>query len=352
MPRTVIRQCSSLPGVTSDRRQTVTASVTRPVRTKRDDDAMKFGFVVPWADAAEIGELAAVAELHGWDGLFVWEPVWGVDAWVALAVAACRTKKLRLGTMLTPLPRRKPWELAGQVATVDRLSNGRVIVSVGLGAPDSGYEAFGEETDKVVRGELLDEGLDILRGLWAGQPFKPPRQALHDRAQRVPDHRSHDPEARRADLVRRRARFEQVDDPGALVRRLDSSGRREWAALANARSRSCRTLELPDRRFDVIVEGAWSEHSPAAWAKAGATWWLETLWSAVSDPDVLDCSMSRLRQGPPARCATEAVGSAGPTIAVDNVQVRRRGRFDRCVAASVDGTARNQIRNTLMICGR
>ena len=52
---------------------------------------MKFGFVVPWADAAEIGELAAVAELHGWDGLFVWEPVWGVDAWVALAVAACRT---------------------------------------------------------------------------------------------------------------------------------------------------------------------------------------------------------------------------------------------------------------------
>ena len=133
---------------------------------------MKFGFVVPWADAAEIGELAAVAELHGWDGLFVWEPVWGVDAWVALAVAACRTKKLRVGTMLTPLPRRKPWELAGQVATVDRLSKGRVIVSVGLGAPDSGYDAFGEETDKVVRGELLDEGLDILRGLWSGQPFK------------------------------------------------------------------------------------------------------------------------------------------------------------------------------------
>ena len=134
------------------------SSVARRFR-KRDDDLMKFGFVVPWADAAEIGELAAVAELHGWDGLFVWEPVWGVDAWVSLAVAACRTKRLRLGTMLTPLPRRKPWELAGQAATVDRLSNGRVIVSVGLGAPDSGYEAFGEQTDKVVRGELLDEGL-------------------------------------------------------------------------------------------------------------------------------------------------------------------------------------------------
>src|SRR6476659_5222170 len=117
---------------------------------------MKFGFVVPWADAAEIGELAAVAELHRWDGLFVGEPVWGVDAWVALAVAACRTKALRLGTMLTPLPRRKPWELAGQVATVDRLSGGRATLAVGLGAPDSGYEEFGEVVDRRVRAELLD----------------------------------------------------------------------------------------------------------------------------------------------------------------------------------------------------
>jgi hypothetical protein len=58
-------------------------------------------------------------------------------------------------------------------------------------------------------------------------------------------------------------------------------------------------VEIPDRPFDVVVEGAWSEHSPAAWAKAGATWWLETLWNAVSDPDAVDCSMSRLRQGPP-----------------------------------------------------
>ena len=119
---------------------------------------MKFGFVVPWADAGEVGELSAVAELHGWDGLFVWEPVWGVDAWVSLAVAACRTSTLRLGTMLTPLPRRKPWELASQVATVDRLCHGRVIVSVGLGAPDSGYEAYTNDwlgTDGVFRATTL-----------------------------------------------------------------------------------------------------------------------------------------------------------------------------------------------------
>ena len=83
---------------------------------------MRFGFVVPWADADAIGDLAATAEASGWDGLFVWEPVWGVDAWICLALAATRTSTIRLGTMLTPPSRRRPWELASQVATVDRLS--------------------------------------------------------------------------------------------------------------------------------------------------------------------------------------------------------------------------------------
>ena len=83
---------------------------------------MKFGFVIPWGDADDIGDLAEAAEEAGWDGLFVWEPVWGVDAWISLGLAAVRTSKIRLGTMLTPPSRRRPWELAGQVATVDRLS--------------------------------------------------------------------------------------------------------------------------------------------------------------------------------------------------------------------------------------
>ena len=87
---------------------------------------MRFGFVIPWADADEVGDLAAAAEESGWDGIFVWEPVWGVDAWISLAVAAVRTSRIRLGTMLTPPSRRRPAELASQVATVDRLSGGRV----------------------------------------------------------------------------------------------------------------------------------------------------------------------------------------------------------------------------------
>jgi alkanesulfonate monooxygenase SsuD/methylene tetrahydromethanopterin reductase-like flavin-dependent oxidoreductase (luciferase family) len=132
---------------------------------------VKFGFVVPWGDADDVGDLAAAAEEAGWDGLFVWEPVWGVDAWISLGLAAVRTSKIRLGTLLTPPSRRRPWELASQVATVDRLSNGRVTLSVGLGALDSGFDAFGEECDRKIRAELMDECLDVACGLWAGQPF-------------------------------------------------------------------------------------------------------------------------------------------------------------------------------------
>ena len=73
--------------------------------------------------------------------------------------------------MLTPPSRRRPWELASQVATVDRVSTGRVTLSVGLGATNSGFETFGEECDRKVRSELMDECLDIMCGLWAGQPF-------------------------------------------------------------------------------------------------------------------------------------------------------------------------------------
>ena len=133
---------------------------------------MKYGFVLPWGDARTAADLAAIAERHGWHGFFVWEPVWGVDAWVALAAAAMVTTRIRLGTMLTPLPRRRPWDLAGQAATLDNLSGGRVILSVGLGAAHAGWLAFEPDPGRRIRAQLLDEGLDVVTGLWAGQPFE------------------------------------------------------------------------------------------------------------------------------------------------------------------------------------
>jgi len=132
---------------------------------------MKCGIVLPYPGATEAVELAVIAEDHGWDGFFVWESVWGIDAWVTLGAAAVKTSTIQLGTMLSPLSRMRPWKVASEYVTLDQLSAGRAILAVGLGATDTGFAAFGEATDIKVRAELMDEALEIISGLFAGQPF-------------------------------------------------------------------------------------------------------------------------------------------------------------------------------------
>ena len=134
-------------------------------------DGFRCGIVLPLFDAAQVVEAAVAAEAAGWHGIFLAESVWGVDAWVSLAAAAVRTTTVRLGTMLTPAARFKPWDLASRVGTVDRLSNGRAQLAVGLGALHPGWLAFERPTSRRERAELLDECLDVYDGLMQGQPF-------------------------------------------------------------------------------------------------------------------------------------------------------------------------------------
>jgi len=128
---------------------------------------MKYGFVFPRADVFEAIKFAKAAEKAGWDAFFVWEPTYGIDAWVTLAAIAVETEKIRLGTLLSPPSRMRPWKLASEAISVDILSKGRITISVGLGAIDTGYEELGEKTDLKTRAELLDESLDIIHGLWS-----------------------------------------------------------------------------------------------------------------------------------------------------------------------------------------
>ena len=137
-------------------------------------------YVAPFGELSDVralAEVAAQAEASGWEGFFVWDHVMTFDGlavadpWIALSAVALGTERMRLGAMVTPLARRRPWDVARQVAVLDRLSGGRMVFGAGLGG-DSRRElsAFGEERDPRARAALLDEGLGLVVDLWRGEP--------------------------------------------------------------------------------------------------------------------------------------------------------------------------------------
>jgi hypothetical protein len=272
---------------------------------------MKFGFVLPKGNARSAAEFAFQAEAAGWDGFFVWEPVWGVDAWVSLTAAAMRTQRIRLGTMLTPLSRMRPWKLASETATLDNLSGGRVILSVGLGAVDTGFEAFGEVTDRATRAELLDEGLEILTGLWRGQPFN--YEGQHYQIKETTFQPPLPPVQRpripiwvvgawpRTKSMRRVLKYD-----GLLPNVMDEDGKVRMGPPTPDEIRGMAAFIAQHRTqttpFDIVVEGETPGDDPEKsgsivrdWEVAGATWWIEAMWSAPH----LESVLTRIKQGPP-----------------------------------------------------
>ncbi len=279
--------------------------------------AMRCGVILPGGTAGEQLEQAVLAEQAGWDGVFVWEAAYGVDAWTLLGAIAARTTRIRLGTVLTPLPWRRPWKVASQVVTLDQLSGGRAILTVGLGAVATDLPDTGEATDLRTRAELLDEGIDLIRELWAG------RGSYHGR--------HYDYECQRDDLVRvgrptqqripiwvvgawpRPKSMRRVLRCDGVVPQYQLGGRdgepgdiralRRWLTERGAR---------PD--LDIVAEGETPADDPAAaagqvirWAEAGCTWWLETRWDMPHDStDRMTQVRQRLTAGPPAVPATGA----------------------------------------------
>jgi alkanesulfonate monooxygenase SsuD/methylene tetrahydromethanopterin reductase-like flavin-dependent oxidoreductase (luciferase family) len=143
-------------------------------------------FVPPFgelADPAAVVRLAAEAERHGWEGLFLWDhmirppgdPQEIADPWILLAAVAATTSSMRIGTMITPLARRRPQKVARETVTLDHLSGGRVVLGIGLGVDNGGeLGRFGECTDEVARAGILDEAVDLLLALWSGDEVRHP----------------------------------------------------------------------------------------------------------------------------------------------------------------------------------
>lgn len=276
---------------------------------------MKYGFVLPYGGARAAADLAHELEAAGWDALFVWEPVWGIDAWVCLTAAAMRTERLRLGTMISPLSRMRPWEMAGKSAALDNLSNGRVILSVGLGAIDTGFEEFGEVTNRKTRAELLDESLDILMGLWRGQPFRYDGKHYHIQPTQFmppppPVQQPRIPIWAVGAWPREKSMRRALRCDGLLPAMMGDDGKVAMRPTTPDEVRAMKAYVAASRAettpFDIVVEGSTpgDDAGKAAamvrpYADAGATWWIEASWDAPRDAEGQRQVFQRARQGPP-----------------------------------------------------
>ena len=278
---------------------------------------MRYGFVLPGGTAPEQLEQAVLAEERGWDGVFVWEAAYGVDAWTLLAAMAQRTERIRLGTMLTPLPWRRPWKVASQAVTLDQLSGGRAILAVGLGAVDTALGNTGEVTDRRMRAERLDEGIDIITRLWRGElgfegrHYQVHLEARQDLAETAAPVQDRIPVWVVGAWPRPRSMRRVLRGDGLLPVCMDRSGFRPTttedieAMLGWLISRGTH-LGLQSG-FDVVMEGETPADDPTAaarvvarWATAGCTWWLETRWEMPHhSPDRMRQVRERLEAGPP-----------------------------------------------------
>jgi alkanesulfonate monooxygenase SsuD/methylene tetrahydromethanopterin reductase-like flavin-dependent oxidoreductase (luciferase family) len=275
---------------------------------------MKFGLDVPttgaYADARVLAQLAIEAEAAGWDGFFVWDvlpekhPV--IDPWIALTAIALQTSHIKIGLLVAPLARHRPYLVAQRLANLDQLSGGRVICTVGLGHSEETFAAFGEEMDPTVRAKQLDEGLAILTGLWtedqfsfASEHYRLHQVSLYPKPVQLPriplwvaggwPHRA---------PFRRAAQWDGVSLKSINVER------GQWLTLDDFRAclAYVQAHRSPPTSFDVVMSGETPLDRQKGidivipFQEAGATWWVEEGlgWS-------LEEFRERINFGPPRR---------------------------------------------------
>lgn len=265
---------------------------------------MRYGVVLPGGSATEQFEQAVLAERAGWDGVFVWEAAYGVDAWTLLAAIATATRQIALGTMLTPLPWRRPWKVASQAVTLDQLSGGRAILTVGLGAVGTGLPETNEPQDLKERAQRLDEGIDLIRTLWAGKS--------HYEGKHYHYNCNRDDLATLGRPVRDTIPLWVVaawPRPTSMRRTLRCEGVvPEWHLDHPATPDDVRAVRawLTDHKAtpDIIMDGESPAENGAEvvrpWAEAGCTWWLETRWEMPHhSPERMTQIQQRITAGPP-----------------------------------------------------
>ncbi len=275
---------------------------------------MRFALNAPnfgqYGDARLLAGLAREAEESGWDGFFLWDHIaWEgaenyADPWISLSAIAHGTSSIRIGPMVTPLPRRRPWKVAHEAATLDRLSEGRLILGVGLGGREREFGFFGEEPDAKRRAAMLDEGLEILTKMWSTEPFA--HQGAHYEIT----------EARLTPAPAQRPRI-PIWVAGMWPRKRPFQRALRWDGYAPERadgapltpedvremSRSASEQRGSDQPLDIRVSGSTRDETAdearrrlTGLAEAGVTWWDENLPRSGM---TLEEARERIRSGPP-----------------------------------------------------
>jgi len=270
---------------------------------------MKYGVIITGGLVREQVELARTAEAAGWDGVFTWDgihvgdQVEVHDPWVLMGAFAMATERVRIGAIIQPLSRRRPWKVARESVTLDHVSNGRFVLCVGLGAvDDSGWGRVGEETDRRIRAERLDETLQILVGLWTGEPFGFSGQHYRFRPMAFKPTPIQQPRipiwvVGAWPSTRSMGRAARHD---GLMPNVVGGGELTPELIKEMCVWICQRRSLDG--FEIVVEAKSPRDDPGSarvearrWADAGATWWIESDWETF-DPEV---ARGRIEAGPP-----------------------------------------------------
>lgn len=284
---------------------------------------MKYGISIinfgPGLDARGLAAFAREAEEAGWDGFFIWDhmamgwPIPFADVTVTLAAIALATERIRFGALMTPLPRRHPAKFAREAIELDHLSGGRLNVGGVIGV-DEELGWLGKPTDPRVRGGMLDEALDIIAGLWGGEMFS--YEGKHFQVRNLHFLPAPVQQPRIPVWVggtwpikkpfERAARWDGVFPiaPGGGPEDLLAPEQiREIVAFIRERRET-------DAPFDVVASGytpgddpARGAESVAAYADAGATWWMESVHGlppvVQEGENALERMRARIVAGPP-----------------------------------------------------
>jgi len=288
---------------------------------------MRYGVYVPnfgpYGDARTLAELAHEAEEAGWDGFFLWDQVSKttltptvdpmVDPWIALAAIALRTRTIRLGTLVTPLPRRRPWTIARTTVSLDHLSAGRLIFGVGSGGGFFDFEALGEVSDARTLAALLDEGLEVLTGLWSGEPYHHEGPAYHIKKAQFLPRPFQSPRIpiwvagmwpAKAPL-RRAVSFDGVIPIGRdlpLTAMLTPAEMREIVEYVTSLPAYAPPFEIVHSGMSAGEDTSFDRDVVTAYQQTGVTWWVEKIlperWGDwLNWP--LEAMRRRIRLGPP-----------------------------------------------------